>query len=204
MTEIDKIKCFGFFWYTIVMTLPTKNEARVFLHEHVTDTYQRFHAEMVGTAVEGYAHILGEDTQLWWLTGFLHDIDYQAYPSQHPGPSLVWFAQWGYPQELIHAVEAHALGFNGFTTKPQTPLAKALLSSDEICGIFYAYQKLNPIAFKDMKISSLQKRITDARFAPGINRDHILRACEDFDIKLETHIENLIGFLGSLDHEKDV
>lgn len=186
------------------MKLPTKDEARKLLHEHVTDTYQRFHAEMVGRAVEGYAEMLGEDAQLWWVTGFLHDIDYQAHPHEHPAPSLVWFAQWGYPETLIHTVEAHALGFNGFTTKPQTALAKALLACDEICGIFYAYQKLNPIPFKDMKISSLKKRIADERFAPGISREHIQRACDDFDSTLETHIENLIGFLGSLDHEKNI
>ena len=38
--------------------LPTKAEARALLTEHVSDTYQRFHAEMVGRAVEGYAEKL--------------------------------------------------------------------------------------------------------------------------------------------------
>jgi len=47
------------------MTLPTKVEALTLLAQHVTDTYQRFHAEMVGRAVEGYAEKLGEDTHLW-------------------------------------------------------------------------------------------------------------------------------------------
>ena len=86
--------------YSVQMTLPTKTEARALLNEHVIDTYQRFHAEMVGRAVEGYAEKLGEDTHLWWLTGYLHDIDYDQHPTLHPGPSLDWFKLWDSPKNL--------------------------------------------------------------------------------------------------------
>ena len=181
------------------MNLPTKNEARTLLQIHVQDTYQRFHAEMVGCAVEGYAQKFDEDNHLYWCTGYVHDIDYDEHPTLHPGPSLQWFTQWQYPQELIHAVEAHADGFNGFTTKPETNLAKTLLACDEICGIFYAYQKLNPIPFGEMKVSSIKKRLLDERFAPGINREHILRACEGLGVSIDAHIENLIKSLRALD-----
>ncbi len=179
-------------------TLPTKEEARELLHSHVEDTYQRFHAEMVGRAVEGYGEKLNEDPALWWLTGYLHDIDYDKYPTEHPGPSLTWFKEWEYPHELIHAVEAHANGFNGFTTKPETELARALIACDEICGIFYAYQKLNPIPFSEMKASSIKKRLQDERFAPGISRVHIYAACEDFGVTIDEHIDNLISFFSTL------
>ncbi|OGG88669.1 hypothetical protein A2592_02195 [Candidatus Kaiserbacteria bacterium RIFOXYD1_FULL_42_15] len=180
------------------MTLPTKDEARALLTEYVTDTYQRFHAEMVARAVEGYAEKLGEDTHLWWLTGYLHDIDYDKHPTEHPGPSLQWFAEWNYPPELIHAVEAHADGFNGFTTKPATPLAKALMACDEICGIFYAYQKLNPVPFTEIKESSIKKRLNETRFAPSINREHIATAVTNFGITIDEHINNLIAFFATL------
>ncbi len=178
--------------------LPTKDEARSLLAEHVSDTYQRFHAEMVGRAVEGYAEKLGEDTHLWWLTGYLHDIDYDAHPTLHPGPSLDWFKLWGYPNELIHAVEAHAFGFNGFTTKPETSLAHALLACDEICGIFYAYQKLNPVPWGEIKVSSIKKKFNEPKFAPGINREHINTAMTGFGVTLDEHILNLIGIFSTL------
>ena len=180
------------------VTLPTKDEARVLLAEHVTDTYQRFHAEMVGRAVEGYAEKLGEDTHLWWLTGYLHDIDYDLHPTLHPGPSLDWFKLWGYPTELTHAVEAHADGFNGFTQQPETPLAHALLACDEICGIFYAYQKLNPIPWSEIKASSIKNKFNEPKFAPGINREHITKAINGFGVSLDEHITNLIQFLATL------
>lgn len=178
--------------------LPTKDEARTLLASHVTDTYQQFHAEMVGRAVEGYAELLGQDTHLWWLTGYLHDIDYDEHPTEHPGPSLTWFAEREYPPELIQAVLAHADGFNGYTVKPVSTLDWALVACDEICGIFYAYQKLNPIPFGEMKVSSIKKRLDEPRFAPGISREHIHTAVAGFGITIDEHITNLIGFLSVL------
>lgn len=182
------------------MIAPTKDEARELLASHVVDPYQRFHAEMVGSVMEGYARKYHADSHLWWLTGYLHDIDYNIHPSLHPGPSLQWFAKWGYSPELIHAVEAHADGFNGFTTKPETQLARTLLACDEICGLIYAYQKLNPIPFSDIKTSSIKKRFNEPKFAPGINREHIQKAVDALGITLDEHITNLINFLGDLNN----
>lgn len=189
----------GFLWYILVMSLPTKPEATALLETHVTDPYQRFHASMVGTALAGYARTLAEDEHLWFITGYLHDIDYDQHPTEHPGPSLQWFAKWGYPPELIQAVEAHANGFNSFTTPATSKLDKALIACDEICGIFYAYQKLNPIPFGDMKVKSIKKRLKEERFAPGIDRSHIYAAVDAFGLSLDEHIAHLITFLGELD-----
>ncbi|MDA8597006.1 HDIG domain-containing protein [Candidatus Pacebacteria bacterium] len=181
------------------MKLPTTDEAKTLLHQYVSDEYQRFHALMVATAMKGYARKLGEDEQLWWLTGYLHDIDYDQHPTEHPGPSLEWFKEWQYPEALIQGVLAHANGFNGFTTPPESPLDKALIACDEICGIFYAYQKLNPIPFGEMKVKSIKKRLKETKFAPKIDRDHIYNGVEDFGLSIDEHIENLIGFLSELD-----
>jgi predicted hydrolase (HD superfamily) len=181
------------------MQLPTKEEAKEILEKYVKDEYQRYHALMVGTAMEGYAHKFNEDELLWFLTGYLHDLDYDQHPTKHPGPSLLWFKDWGYPEELIHAVLAHANGFNGFNTKAETALAKALIACDEICGIFYAYQKLNPIPFGEMKASSIKKRLKEERFAPGIDRTHIYNGVDDFGVTIDDHIDNLIIFFSKLD-----
>lgn len=181
------------------MSLPNKAEAKTLLEEYVEDTYQRFHALMVATAMEGYAKKLGEDEQLWFTTGYLHDIDYDQHPSEHPGPSLEWFKEWEYPPELTQAVLAHANGFNGFTTPAVSQLDKALIACDEICGIFYAYQKLNPIPFSEMKAKSIKKRLKEERFAPGIDRTHIMNGVEDFGITIDEHVNNLIEFFTDLD-----
>jgi predicted hydrolase (HD superfamily) len=181
------------------MSLPNKETAKILLEEYVQDPYQRFHALMVGTAMEGYAKKLGEDTDLWFTTGYLHDIDYHLHPTEHPGPSLAWFKEWNYPPELTQAVLAHANGFNGFDTPAVSQLDKALVACDEICGIFYAYQKLNPIPFSDMKPTSIKKRLKEERFAPGIDRSHINAGVVDFGITIDEHVDNLIAFFTDLD-----
>ena len=181
--------------------LPSRADAKALLEKHVSDPYQRYHALMVGTAVEGYAKKFGEDADLWFLAGYLHDLDYDEHPDKHPGPSLEWFKEWDYPEELIHAVEAHANGFNGYTTKPETKLAKTLIACDEICGIFYAYQKLNPIPFGEMKAKSIKKRLKEERFAPGIDRKHIYDAVDDLGVTLDEHVANLIEFFNELDNK---
>jgi len=180
------------------MNLPTRQQAQELLYSHVTDTYQRLHALMVATAVEGYAKQSGENTELWFITGYLHDLDFQEHPTLHPGPSMDWFREWEYPEELIHAVHAHAYGYNGYTAEPETKLAAALIACDEICGIFYAYQKVNPIPFAEMKVSSVMKRLREVGFAPGIKREDIRYGCEKLGVTLEEHVANIMLSLSPL------
>jgi predicted hydrolase (HD superfamily) len=181
------------------MNLPPREEARKILEEHVKDEYQRFHSHMVGTAMEGYAEICGEDKDLWYLTGYLHDLDYGEHPETHPKESLGWFKEWSYPEELIHAVEAHAYGYNGFKTLPEGKLASALMACDEISGIFYAYKKLNPIPYGEMKVKSINKRLKEKAFAAKIERETIYMGIERLGVELDEHIENLIKSFSKLD-----
>jgi predicted hydrolase (HD superfamily) len=181
------------------MNIPTKEEAKKILEEHVLDEYQKHHALMVATAMEGYAILFNEDPQLWFITGYLHDVDFHKHPEVHPGESLKWFKDWNYPEEMIHAVEAHAYGYNGYTTLPQSKLAGCLIACDEISGIFYAYKKLNPVKFSEMKASSILKRVKEKSFAPKIERETIFRGCEYLDMTLEAHVQNLINFFSKLD-----
>lgn len=180
------------------MSLPAKDAATALLHEHVKDDYQRHHALMVATALEGYAVHLGEDPLLWYVTGLLHDLDYEQHPDAHPAPSLQWFKGWGYPADLIHAVEAHAYGYHGFKTLPQTKLAAALLACDEVSGIFYAYRKMNPVRYGEMKPGSIKKKFKDSGFAAKIDRSTIELGCQHLGVPLDDHLANLVRFFAAL------
>ncbi|MEX0933575.1 MAG: HD domain-containing protein [Candidatus Paceibacterota bacterium] len=181
------------------MTLPTRTDAEKILCEYVHDSYQLLHARMVATAMGGYAALLGEDVELWYITGLLHDIDFEQHPDLHPGPSLSWFKEWNYPDELINAVEVHAYGYNNFERRPETKLDAAILACDEISGIFYAYKQINPIPYAEMKVSSIKKRLKEKAFAAKIDRDTIYLGVEKLGLDLDTHIEHLIHFFSSLD-----
>jgi len=181
------------------MPRPTKDEALQLLTQHVRDDYQRYHARMVATALEGYAKSLQADPHLWFVTGLLHDLDFEEYPETHPSESLRWFKTWDYPDELIHAVEAHAYGYHGFSTLPRTPLAAALLATDELCGIFYAYRKLNPVRYGEMKASSIKKKVKEPAFAAKVDRTTIYKGCEHLGVTVDEHVANLIKFLAAFD-----
>lgn len=181
------------------MSLPTREAAHQTLQEYVQDDYQRRHALMVATAMEGYANLFHEDPDLWYVTGLLHDLDFERHPGTHPRESLAWFREWGYPEAMIHAVEAHAYGYNGFDTLPQTRLAAGLLACDEICGIFYAYRKLNPVAYGQMKASSIRKKLKEPSFAAKVDRNMIRLGCEHLGVPLDQHVDNLVRFLAALD-----
>lgn len=181
------------------MNLPTREAAQTLLEQHVQDSYQRYHARMVAAAMEGYANRFGEDSHLWYVTGLLHDIDFEKHPDTHPGESLRWFKEWGYPEDLIHAVEAHAYGYNGYTTLPRTKLAAALLACDEISGIFYAYRKLNPVRYGEMKASSIKKKLKEPAFAAKIDRNTIYVGCEHLGVPVDDHVANLIQFFSPLE-----
>ena len=181
------------------MALPTREDARNLLHAHVRDEYQRHHAVMVATALEGYAGRFGEDPLLWHVTGLLHDLDFEEHPDAHPAPSLQWFREWGYPEDLLHAVEAHAYGYHGFQTLPRTRLAAALLACDELCGLFYAYRKMNPVRYGEMKPSSIRKKFKDHGFATKIDRSTIQRGCDHLGVTLDDHLAHLVGFFAALD-----
>ena len=180
------------------MSLPSRDAATALLHQHVTDEYQRLHAVMVATAMEGYAAMFAEDPHLWYVTGLLHDLDFQEHPDTHPGPSLEWFKEWGYPESLIHAVEAHAYGYHGYSTLPRTRLAAALVACDEISGIFYAYRKMNPVRYGDMKASSIKKKFKDPGFAAKIDRGTIELGCTHLGVTIDEHIANLVRFFAPL------
>jgi putative nucleotidyltransferase with HDIG domain len=181
------------------MNLPTKAEAQQLLGKHVQDPYQRHHALMVATAMEGYGRLYGEDPDLWYVTGLLHDLDFEQHPDTHPAESLKWFREWGYPDGLIHAVEAHAYGYHGFATLPGTKLAAALMACDEICGIFYAYRKLNPVRYGEMKASSIRKKLKEPAFAAKVDRGTVTRGCEHLGVTVDDHVANLIRFFAALD-----
>jgi lysyl-tRNA synthetase class 2 len=170
--------------------LPTKEEAQALLEKYVSDDYQRLHARMVASGMEKYAEKLGQDKLLWYVTGLLHDLDYDQYPEKHPNESLTWFAEWGYPQQLIDAVAAHAWDRTGH--KPQTELDKALVATDEMMGLIYAYSILRPGGFTGMKPKSIKKKFKDKSFAPKISREEIQYGIDLLGVEFADHVSLLI------------
>jgi lysyl-tRNA synthetase class 2 len=171
--------------------LPTRKEAQELLEKHVEEEYQLLHAKMVATALEKLASEYEPGNEdLWYVTGLLHDLDYFEYPDEHPEKSLEWFKEMGLPDELIHAVEAHAHLING--VEPESTLAKALIATDELSGLLYAYNLMRPKGFDGMKAKKAEKKFKDPSFAAKINREEVRYGIDKLGTDLKTHTQKLI------------
>ena len=81
---------------------------------------------------------------------------------------------------------------------PKTKVAAALLACDEISGIFYAYRKLNPVRYGDMKANSIKKKLKEPSFAAKIDRNLVYLGCEHLGVPLDEHVANLVRFFAPL------
>lgn len=163
------------------------------LETKVTSDYQKLHAQMVARSLKAYAQKFQVDTDLWWCTGLLHDIDYGGnYPiNKHTLLSEKWLQDAGYQSELIQAVKAHNWKLTG--VKPSSRLDYTLIACDEACGLLHAYSLMRPTGYKGMKTNSLTKKFRDKSFAAKIDRTEIIFGVKGLGIDLPDHFTFLIS-----------
>ena len=176
--------------------------ALAIVREYVENENLVRHMFAVEAAMRYYARKLGEDEELWGLTGLLHDFDWEIHPTldEHPQAGVPILRARGVPEVIVQAILSHA----DHTGVPrQTSMEKALYACDEITGLITATALVRPSkSIHDVKVSSVKKKWKDLRFAAGANRDEIAEATEDFGMDLWEHTGNVIeamqGIAGDL------
>ena len=171
-------------------SLPSRKESQQLLEKYIEDVNLRHHCELVAQAMEGYAKKLGQDVDLWYQTGLLHDLDWEKFPEEHPNKSVNELLS-DYPQALIQAVRAHAPHIT--QAQPTTLLERYLFACDELSGFLHAYSLMRPDNFKGMKASKVLKKLKDKSFAANINRDDIAQGFSLIQEEAGDHIEFLIN-----------
>ncbi|MCA9369632.1 HDIG domain-containing protein [Candidatus Woesebacteria bacterium] len=173
--------------------LPSRAAAEELLTKHIQNEKLRHHAQMVAQAMEAYARTLGEDSELWYQAGLLHDLDWEEFPDEHPNKALTeWLSE--YPQVLKDAIAAHAPDRTG--KQPETRIERYLFACDELSGFLHAYSLMRPQGFAGMKASSVTKKLKDVSFAGGVNRDDVARGFALIDTEPSEHISFLIEVFG--------
>lgn len=141
-----------------------------------------------------YARLYGEDEEKWGITGLLHDLDYDRYPSleDHPFRGAEILRERGWPEEIIRAILSHG----DHTGVPrQTRMEKALYAVDELVGFVIACALVRPNGLADLTVKSVKKKFKDKAFARGVNREDVIRGAEDLGVPLDQHIANVIEAL---------
>lgn len=170
--------------------MPSREEALILLEEWVENPGLRNHMRSVEAAVRWYARQAGADEDLWGLAGLLHDLDWEKYPDEHPLRAVDELRRLGYPEEILHAILAHRSDFTG--TEPESPLDRTLVACDELTGLITATALMRPTGIDGMTAKSVKKKMKDAAFARGVDREDVRRGAELLGVDLDMHISNVI------------
>lgn len=169
--------------------LPSRDESESLVKKYIKNEKLSHHCYMVAQAMEAYANDLGEDSELWYQTGLLHDLDWEMFPDEHPNKAVTDIINH-YPAEMLAAIEAHAPGRTG--KNPSTLIESYLFACDELSGLMHAVSLMRPNGFSDMKTKSIKKKIKDKSFAVNVSRDDIRQGFELIGKTPDEHIDFLI------------
>lgn len=173
----------------------SRDAALALLHEHTEGPGLRKHAYAVEAAMRAYARKQGADEELWGVTGLLHDFDYEKHPSreEHPFVGCRILEERGYPKEMIQAILGHA-AYSG--TPRETPMARALFASDELCGLITAAALVQPNkSLAEVTPDSVLRKMRTKGFARSVNRDEIEQGASELGVPLEEHVAFVLAAL---------
>jgi putative nucleotidyltransferase with HDIG domain len=196
-------------WYTFqngglkVGSLTNRDEAWELLCEYTQSENLRKHALAVEACVRAYARKQGADEELWGQAALLHDFDYERWPNaehhadkEHPAEGSRILRERGYPEEMIHAILAHA-DYSGVAR--ESALDHTLFACDELAGFLTACALIKPSKkIAEVEAASVIKKLKDKAFARGVNRDDVRRGAEELGVPLEEHISFCIQAMRSI------
>lgn len=177
--------------------MPTREQALALMHEYTTNPSLRKHMYAVEAAMRAYARKYGEDEELWGVAGLIHDFDYERWPNEtlsptdeHPSTGVAILRDRGWPEEILHAVQAHA---EHTAVEPETRLARTLRAVDELTGFVIACSLVRPTGITDLGAKSVKKKLKDRSFAAAVDRDAIRAEAEALGEELTEHVEFVIA-----------
>jgi len=147
------------------------------------------HMLAVEAIMRALAEHLGEDEELWGLTGLVHDIDYEktADNFREHGVLAQEILRGKAPREALRAILAH--NYENTGVKPETRLDKALIAADAISGLIVACALVMPSkSVRDVKLRTVERKFKDKDFARGADRKRII-LCEEIGIPRKEFFE---------------
>jgi predicted hydrolase (HD superfamily) len=131
------------------------------------------------------------------MLGLLHDFDYERYPTveEHTKVGSTYLRENGWPEWLANALLAHGFDEN----HPRTTLYdRALYAVDELTGFVSAVALVRPSkSVRDVKVSSVTKKMKDKAFAAAIHRDELRQGAEEFGVDFNEHVGVIIDAMSA-------
>ena len=98
------------------MSTLTLAKAKEILKKHTTEDHLFTHAAAVSAAMGAMASIFGGDKDHWEAIGYLHDVDYEAFPHEHCHHVREFFEPEGVYEEDIKTIISHGWGLLRLTS----------------------------------------------------------------------------------------
>ena len=175
---------------TSFVTSPfTKQAAWDLVCEFVQSDGLRRHMMAVAVCMEACAAKYAGDADTWYITGLLHDFDWEIHPTlpDHPVKGEAILEQRGVSSEIRRAILSHA-DFTGVSR--DSSMERCLFACDELSGFLTACAYVKPTrSIFEVDTKSVLKKMKDKGFARAVNRDDIANGALELGIPLEDHIE---------------
>ena len=183
------------------MWLPDRIEAESLLRNHVKQENLVRHMIATEAIMRALARKLGEDEELWGMTGLLHDMDLELVSNdlgRHARETVRILSEKGYPDAGLKAILTH----NAETGEECTePFHFALSAAETITGLIVACTLVYPSKrVGDVKPKSIRKRMKERRFAANVDRGRI-RLIEETGIPLDEFINLSLDAMKGVGHE---
>jgi putative nucleotidyltransferase with HDIG domain len=160
------------------------------------------HLISVEGVMRSLAEHFGEDEDLWGLTGLFHDLDQDVTGDEaerHAHLAAAWLREAAVDDRVINGVLAHA-----WPEYRTDRMSRAVVHADAIAGLLVAAALVRPDKASGMKVSSVKKKLKDASFAPGVNRDEVTGVTVGIGLDLDPFIELSIRGLQRVAPEIDL
>lgn len=154
-----------------------------------TEAYGRMEADRLGLADDEAAAMVGR----YRSAGLLHDMDYERHPTleEHPFVGVNALREQGWPDEVLHAILAHA-DYSG--TPRESHLDKALFACDELAGFLTACALVKPTrSIADVEVAGVKKKMKDKAFARAVKREDITDGAALLGLSVEEHVGNCLA-----------
>lgn len=178
----------------------SRAEALNLLNRYLTNDRNVKHCISVEVIMKFLARKLGEDEELWGITGLLHDIDYELVGKDLSRHGLLTkeILKDLLPMEALEAITSHN-ELTGCTS--ESKISYALKAADHISGLLVATALVMPSKkIGEVRIDSVMKKFKQRDFAKGVDRGRIL-LCEKLGLNLEEFISLSLDALKTISHE---
>jgi len=185
----------------------TRDEAIELLKSMPQEKSDMHHYLETEAIMKELAQKFGGDEEYWGMVGLLHDVDWAVTKnnwSEHTIKAKDILKENGFDDKFIKTVQSHAYGYDEIPAFKEmertTKIEHALIASETLTGIIYAYALMREKKVSDMQVKGLKKKLKDRRFAQNCNRD-LIDEIEKTGIELSEFLELSIEAIKKIRNE---